>query len=61
MSGRALRHWPPEDPGWRTGPGRRRLLVGRSAGDLPPTATTEVITPGFDRGGALYARGERES
>lgn len=36
---RMLRHWDAEDGEWRTEGGLWRVLVGRSAGDLPLTAT----------------------
>ncbi|MEU3659873.1 glycoside hydrolase family 3 C-terminal domain-containing protein [Streptomyces sp. NPDC032940] len=43
---RALRHWSVTDRAWRTEEGRCRVLVGRSAGDLPLTGETEVVAPG---------------
>ncbi|MFG3102381.1 glycoside hydrolase family 3 C-terminal domain-containing protein [Streptomyces sp. NPDC048182] len=39
---RALRHWSPEEHGWRTEPGPCRVLAGRSAGELPLAAEVEV-------------------
>ncbi|MET7982507.1 MULTISPECIES: glycoside hydrolase family 3 C-terminal domain-containing protein [unclassified Streptomyces] len=42
---RALRHWDEDEHEWRTQPGPYRVLVGRSAGALPLTATVLVRTP----------------
>ncbi|MFF1849684.1 glycoside hydrolase family 3 C-terminal domain-containing protein [Streptomyces sp. NPDC058219] len=42
VPGTALRHWSEAEGGWRTEPGPCRVLVGRSAGDLPLAATVEV-------------------
>ncbi|MFF1924127.1 glycoside hydrolase family 3 C-terminal domain-containing protein [Streptomyces sp. NPDC058221] len=39
VSGRALAHWSPERHGWETEAGEFTLLGGRSAGELPLTAT----------------------
>ncbi|MFB7559689.1 glycoside hydrolase family 3 C-terminal domain-containing protein [Streptomyces brevispora] len=39
MSGRALAHWSAERHGWETEAGEFTLLGGRSAGELPLTAT----------------------
>ncbi|MFD7919266.1 glycoside hydrolase family 3 C-terminal domain-containing protein [Streptomyces sp. NPDC059740] len=38
---RALRHWSTAERGWRVAAGRYRVLVGRSAGDLP--LCTELV------------------
>ncbi|GII42271.1 glycoside hydrolase family 3 C-terminal domain-containing protein [Planotetraspora phitsanulokensis] len=40
VAARAVQHWSVADGAWRTEPGPFRVLVGRSAGDLPLTATT---------------------
>ncbi|MGW6416260.1 beta-glucosidase [Streptomyces sp. NPDC055055] len=41
---RALRHWSPQDGGWRVEPGTYRLLVGRSAGAVEHEAAVAVGT-----------------
>ncbi|MEV5643001.1 glycoside hydrolase family 3 C-terminal domain-containing protein [Streptomyces flaveolus] len=43
---RALRHWSVAEHAWRTEEGRCRVLAGRSAGDLPLAAETEVVVRG---------------
>ncbi|MGV9289372.1 glycoside hydrolase family 3 C-terminal domain-containing protein [Streptomyces sp. NPDC003719] len=43
---RALRHWLVAEHAWRTEEGRCRVLAGRSAGDLPLAAETEVVVRG---------------
>ncbi|MET7271829.1 glycoside hydrolase family 3 C-terminal domain-containing protein [Streptomyces flaveolus] len=43
---RALRHWSVAEHAWRTEYGRCRVLAGRSAGDLPLAAETEVVVRG---------------
>ncbi|MEU6104362.1 glycoside hydrolase family 3 C-terminal domain-containing protein [Streptomyces flaveolus] len=43
---RALRHWSVTEHAWRTEEGRCRVLAGRSAGDLPLAAETEVVVGG---------------
>ncbi|MFF7329860.1 glycoside hydrolase family 3 C-terminal domain-containing protein [Streptomyces sp. NPDC008150] len=45
VPGRALRHWDVAAGGWRTEPGPCRVLVGRSAGDLPLSCGTMVRGP----------------
>ncbi|MFI6088333.1 glycoside hydrolase family 3 C-terminal domain-containing protein [Streptomyces sp. NPDC051218] len=42
---RALRHWDVGERRWRTEAGAWQILAGRSAGDLPLTATTTVRRP----------------
>ncbi|MFB8208660.1 glycoside hydrolase family 3 C-terminal domain-containing protein [Streptomyces sp. NPDC056010] len=50
VDGRALAHWSPGGRGWETEAGAFTLLGGRSAGDLPLTATI-VSRPGADSAG----------
>ncbi|GAA4575200.1 glycoside hydrolase family 3 C-terminal domain-containing protein [Planotetraspora kaengkrachanensis] len=40
VAARAVQHWSVGDGAWRTEPGPFNVLAGRSAGDLPLTATT---------------------
>ncbi|GAA1307979.1 glycosyl hydrolase [Planotetraspora silvatica] len=44
VQARAVQHWSVEDRAWRTEPGAFRVLAGRSAGDLPLSATTATVT-----------------
>ncbi|MBT2527894.1 glycoside hydrolase family 3 C-terminal domain-containing protein [Streptomyces sp. ISL-99] len=51
----ALRHWSEADGAWRTESGVWQVLAGRSAGELPLTATTTSLSPARRRESALPA------
>ncbi|MFJ1924838.1 MULTISPECIES: glycoside hydrolase family 3 C-terminal domain-containing protein [unclassified Streptomyces] len=63
VSGRALAHWSAERHGWETEPGGFTLLAGRSAGELPLTATLTATgpapSPGTGVPEAAHRDGER--